>query len=58
MGYYHAPVSKQGQWGKIHVIYALKLRMEDAFPHGLFSCQQARPVVNISNVFNIRKVEK
>ena len=43
---------------KMHVIYALKLRLKDTFPRGLFSCQPGTPVVNISNVLNIKKVEK
>ena len=59
MDIYHAPVSKRAA-GKIHVIYALKLQMEDAFPVVHFHASQLgyTPVVNLSNVLNIRKVEK
>ena len=41
-------------------INALKQRMEDAFPVVHFHASQVgyTPVVNISNLLNIRKVEK
>jgi hypothetical protein len=60
MNHYRAPVSKQGQGEKLFVISALKLQMEDAFPVVNFHASQVgyTPVVKISNVLNIRKVEK
>ena len=44
---------------KIHVIYALKQRMEDDFPVVHFHASQVdyTPVVKINNVLNIRKLE-
>ena len=49
-----------GAGGKIHVISALKWRMEDVFTVVDFQASQVgyTPVVKISNVLNIRKVEK
>ena len=58
--HYHAPVSKHGNRGKIHVIYALIIANGGRFLVVHFHAIQTgyTPVVKISNVINIRKVEK
>ena len=56
MDHDHAPVSK-GAGEKIHVIYALS-EWRTLFPWFIFMQGGYTPVLNISNVLNIRKVEK